>query len=185
MSGDWHLGVCAWLPRASIEISGQGQTAVNHKRISCCTDCREFITYTWMTIATCKITRVNGPLGFYPKYSPRWRKHCSKVCISFVFEHGCSIPTAKCKQFFHHIRMQCVPDRQGNRWRHFSPRSISQFVQKSRGMRLSYFLFWQRAGEKGSWIKTACLSKFYHMSGLRPRVNLSPVLGGLALPLQE
>ena len=29
----------------------------------CCRDCHEFIRYTRLTIATCKITRVNGPLG--------------------------------------------------------------------------------------------------------------------------
>ena len=40
----------------------RGQTTANHKRISSCVDCHEFITYTRMTIATCKVARVNGPL---------------------------------------------------------------------------------------------------------------------------
>ena len=39
----------------------QGQTTANHKRISCCVDCHEFITYIRMTIATCIFARANDP----------------------------------------------------------------------------------------------------------------------------
>ena len=37
------------------------QTAANLKRISCFTDCHEFITYTRVTIIRCKMARVNDP----------------------------------------------------------------------------------------------------------------------------
>ena len=37
----------------------RGQTTANNKQITCCLECHEFITYTRMTIATCKIARVN------------------------------------------------------------------------------------------------------------------------------
>ena len=37
------------------------QIAANHKRISCCVDCRWIIAYTRMTIAKYTIARVNGP----------------------------------------------------------------------------------------------------------------------------
>ena len=41
----------------------RGQTAANHKQISCSIDYHEFATYTRMIIATCEIARVNRPLG--------------------------------------------------------------------------------------------------------------------------
>ena len=41
----------------------RGQTAANHKRISCWIDCHEFIPYTRMTIAMCDFVPCNWHLG--------------------------------------------------------------------------------------------------------------------------
>ena len=42
-------------------LEHRGQTAANQEWISCFVDCRGWIAYTRMTIATYKIARVNGP----------------------------------------------------------------------------------------------------------------------------
>ena len=74
LMGCLHVRFCA-LPSWNMCLTDESveykQQQIKTKRISCCRDCHEFIMYTWMTIATCKISRVNGP--------KRWRSYQHQV----------------------------------------------------------------------------------------------------------